>query len=81
MKVIPITILTNLSDKLAIDVNLKGISRALTHQKYTINNQYYVVVNQQSRPNKMRLALKTYFFKGGPLLGNFVNSLYQHLGF
>jgi hypothetical protein len=27
----------------------------------------------------MRLAGKTYCFRGGPLLSNFVNSLYQHL--
>lgn len=78
-KVIPVTIVSNTSEKLAIDINLRAIGKDIANKKYSINNQYYVVVNQSSRATKMRLAGKTYCFRGGPLLSNFVNSLYQHL--
>lgn len=78
-KVIPVTIITNNSEKLAIDINLKSFSKDLIHRKYSVHNQTYVVVNQASKPTKMRIAIKSYCFRGGPLLANFVNSLYQHL--
>lgn len=38
-----------------------------------------MVVDQSSRATKMRIALKTYCFRGGPLLANFTNALHQHL--
>lgn len=60
-------------------MNVKAISKDIIHKKYSINNQNYVVVDRDSRATKMRLAMKTYCFRGGPLLANFVNSLYQHL--
>lgn len=76
---IPVTIVTNTLEKLAIDINLKAMSKDIILRKYSVLGQYFVVVNQSSRPTKMRIGLKSYCFRGGPLLSNFVNSLYQHL--
>ena len=64
---------------MAIDINLKSISKKLTKDKYNIANQYFVVVNEESRPMKIRVGLKIYTFKGTSLLTNFIDTLSRHL--
>lgn len=76
---IPITIYTNSNEKYAIDINLKAVAQQLTHQKYSINNQYFIVVNQSSEPIKMRVGLKIYTMRGSPVLGSFIDSLSNNL--
>ena len=78
---LPITIYNNTSEKFAIDINLKALGKNLLHQKSTVNNQYFVVVNQSSRPLKMRVALKTFGMRGSPILNSFVDSLQNNLDF
>lgn len=80
-KVLPITIYSNASEKLAIDLNLKSLGKGLLHQKSAVNNHYYTVVNQSSRPLKMRVGLKTYGFRGGPTLSAFIEPLVKSLDF
>lgn len=80
MKVLPLSIVTNLSEKLAIDINVKQISKNLIRDKYFVHNQYFLVINQSSEALKMRVAIKTHAFRGSQMVGNFVSSLSHNLG-
>lgn len=80
-KVLPITIYNNTSEKLAIDINLKAFGKNLLNQKCAIKNQFFIVVNQSSRPLKMRVSLKMLGFRGGPIVSNLIGSLQNNLEF
>jgi hypothetical protein len=79
LKILPITVLTN-GQKLALDINVKSISKNLIKEKYSINSQYFILVDQNSHAKKMRVGAKIYTFRGHVGLGNFVDNLRSNIG-
>ena len=78
-KILAVTIVTNLSERLALDINLKSIGKKLSKEKYSINNQYFMVVNQNSQPVKMRVGLKMTSMRGTSLINNLADILSRNL--
>lgn len=64
---------------MAIDINLKSVGKKLSKEKYTVNNQYFVVVDHDSHTKKMRVGMKLYSMRGSAMIGNFVDILSRHL--
>ena len=79
-KIIPITIVSN-NERLAVDINLKAIIKQLSKEKYSINSQYFLIVDGSSKCKKMRLGMKIGVFRGSILLGNFVEDLKRNAGY
>lgn len=71
--------ITNLSERLAIDINIKSMGKRMLKDNYCIHNQYFLIVNQSSQPMKMRTAVKISAFRGTSIVNNFVDLLQRHL--
>lgn len=55
-----------------MDINLRPIAKLLGRQKYTVHSQYFIVVDDQSRPKKLRVGLKLYAFRAQANFTHFV---------
>ena len=58
-----------------MDINIRPIAKSLGRQKYAINSQYFVVVDEESRSKKIRVGAKIYAFRGQASLGGFVDAI------
>lgn len=47
----------------------------LARQKHSINSQYFIVVDDQSRTKKIRVGIKLYAFRAQGSFGPFVEAL------
>jgi hypothetical protein len=63
------------SEKYGMDINLRPIAKLLGRQKYAVNSQYFLVVDDQSRSKKIRVGAKIYAFRGQANFEPFVEAL------
>jgi hypothetical protein len=60
---------------LALDINLRPIAKHLHTHKLFVDSHYFLTVDQQARPSKLRVGLKVYAFRGTLPLSHFVDAL------
>ena len=73
-KIISVTMHTS-SERFGIDLNMRPIAKILQRQNHFVDSHYFLAVDSNSRPRKMRVGMKVYAFKGSSLLGSFVEEL------
>ena len=71
IKILPVKIVTQ-HKNFAMDINLQAVTKAFSKQKYFVESQYFVVVNQEARLMKMRVGCKIYALRGNSDLLPFV---------
>lgn len=67
-KIIPISILFDQNQKFALDISMRPILRKITKQNYSVNEGYFLVVDEQSQMTKMRVGARVIAFKGSSTL-------------
>ena len=62
--------------QLAIDINIRPIAKTLqAKQKYFVDSHYFLAVDNNAQPSKVRVGCKVYGFRGNAQLSNFIDGL------
>jgi hypothetical protein len=74
LKILPLKVQTQ-RQQLGLDINLRPVAKTLSKQKYFVDSHYFMVVDGESQPCRMRVGCKVYGFRGTGQLSHFVECL------